>query len=103
MQNASSLKYGFGNQKTEESELGRKWEVNSVWLYFQVCCLEGCVSRFLEVLVNIGLYNVMQRDNAGEQLDSWKNFTTYYLLFPYCFGNSLKKCSLILEVSSVNH
>lgn len=40
-----------------------------------------CVSRFLEVLANTRLYNVMQREGAGDDSDSWKHFTTYICYF----------------------
>lgn len=102
-----NAKWGFGNQKNEQNEPGGKWEVNRVCYCFQVRCWKDCVSSFLEAFTNSGLYNVVQREDAGDQTDGWKHLPVYYLSFP-SFGNSLKKCSLILEafmtpfMSSIN-
>lgn len=39
------------------------------------------------MFANTGLYNVVQRKDVGDQSDSWKHLTVYYLSFP-SFGNS---------------
>lgn len=89
MRNASNPKCGFGNQKIEQNELGGSQEVNSVYLCLQVF---GSACKYQVVQCHA-------KRGCWRRLGQLETFYYLYLLFPSS-GNSLKKCSLIFEVSS---